>query len=246
MELLRISGKRLGYLALPDACERCFWLQSHLGWRLPFSIFAGIFSSIDSYTKKVTAAHYTLRRNVPDWLGIDGEPIQVPHHSRFQSILKRSGILLTGAPDELLRRFDGSLAILDYKTSRFTEHQDQLLPTYRTQLNAYALISHNIGLGQVSGLYLVYCEPLTGLDDEDIIPLIDEDGFKMRFQAKVFQIPIRLAALDPLFKRARRIYDIPEPPPPREGCKDCRLVERMMTVCRHNELEMLPKDGEGR
>jgi hypothetical protein len=44
---IRISGKDLGALALPDFCPRCFWIRRHAPQGLPFQVFPGIFSSID-------------------------------------------------------------------------------------------------------------------------------------------------------------------------------------------------------
>ena len=55
MTLLRISAKTLGELALPDFCQRYFWLKLHAK-QLPFQIFPGIFSLIDAYTKRVVHA----------------------------------------------------------------------------------------------------------------------------------------------------------------------------------------------
>jgi len=55
-EVLRISDKNLGALALPDFCPRCFWLKTKARNKLPFQIFTGIFSSIDAYTKRVVHA----------------------------------------------------------------------------------------------------------------------------------------------------------------------------------------------
>jgi len=228
MELLRISGKRLGYLAQQDACHRCFWIQSHLGWRLPWSFFPGVFSSLDSYTKRVTGVHAQIRQSLPKWLKLDGEPAAVPHHSQFRLIVKSSGLLLTGACDELIRRPDGSLVILDYKTSRFTSHQDELLPTYTAQLNAYSLIAEGLGMGPVSGLYLVYYEPLTGIQDESLLRLVDDDGFKMSFGAHVVPVPCQLTSLMALMKQARRIFDLTTPPPPQNGCKDCDRMAEMV------------------
>jgi len=230
MQPLRISGKRLGYLAQPEACERCFWLQARMGWRLPYSMFAGIFSSIDSYSKKATAAHYALRGSVPQWLGFEGTPIAVPHHSQFQSDVKSHGIVLSGAPDEIIRRSDGTLVIVDYKTSRATVHQDELMPTYTTQLNAYGLIAEAIGLGKVSGLYLVYYEPQTQLEHEPLLQLMDEDGFKMRFQAHVVQVPLQLMSVMTLLKKARRIYSHRSPPLGRTDCKECLRAAHMAAL----------------
>lgn len=41
---LRISAKNLGHLALPDACPRCFWIQTY--FKLPHQIYLGIFCSL--------------------------------------------------------------------------------------------------------------------------------------------------------------------------------------------------------
>ena len=45
-DIIRISAKNLGKLALPDHCPRCFWLQLRIGFKLPFQVFPGIFSSL--------------------------------------------------------------------------------------------------------------------------------------------------------------------------------------------------------
>jgi hypothetical protein len=54
----QISAKNLGSLALQDFCPRCFYLKLKLRFKLPFQIFPGIFSSIDSYSKKITWTYY--------------------------------------------------------------------------------------------------------------------------------------------------------------------------------------------
>ena len=44
----KVCAKTLG---MPSFCPRCFWLQMH--YKLPYQIFPGIFSNIDSYTKNL-------------------------------------------------------------------------------------------------------------------------------------------------------------------------------------------------
>lgn len=58
MPQIRMSAKNLGELKLDKFCERCFWIKLHCENRLPFQIFPGIFSSIDSYTKKITNVYF--------------------------------------------------------------------------------------------------------------------------------------------------------------------------------------------
>lgn len=52
--------------------------------------------------------------------------------------VEEHGLLLTGAPNAIFERADGTLVIADYKTSRHTPKLDRLFPVYQLQLNAYA------------------------------------------------------------------------------------------------------------
>lgn len=230
---LRISGKNLGQLALADFCPRCFWIRMKCGEKLPFQIFPGIFSSLDSYQKKVTNLHFTKHRFIPNWFdgfGKLGQPISVPHHSKFRIVDKKTNILLTGVPDEILRGTNGSLFIGDYKTARYTGNQDDLLPMYVTQLNSYAVIAERIGLGRVTGLGLIYYEPATDIGVSDIDSVTDDDGFSMRFVAKLLPIKLQPKSIPPLLRRVRNICDRPTAPAGREGCEDCERLEQLVEV----------------
>ncbi len=55
---------------------------------------------------------------VPPWFSEFGEfekPIPVPHWSKFSYYDEETGVLLTGVPDEILQKEDGSYFIIDYK-----------------------------------------------------------------------------------------------------------------------------------
>ena len=66
-EQLVIAAKTLGAVAMPDLCPRCFWIQMHVD-KLPFQIFPGIFSSIDSYGKKLVHGWFDRHGGSPPWL----------------------------------------------------------------------------------------------------------------------------------------------------------------------------------
>jgi hypothetical protein len=230
---LRISGKNLGQLALPNFCPRCFWLKMRTVDKLPWQIFPGIFSSIDSYTKKLTDLHFQQHRRIPMWFdefGNLGEPIAVPHHSVFRIVDGQTDILLTGVPDEMFRGPGGWLFISDNKTARFTGHQDELLPMYYVQLNAYAVIANRVGLGPVSGLGLIYHEPRTNIDGEDIDSVCNADGFSMRFVAKLFPVELHPQMIPPLLARVREICDLATAPMGRDGCEDCVRLGKLMDI----------------
>ena len=170
MSRMRISAKNLGLLALPDACERCFWMRAKLGWKSPWAIMPGIFSSIDAFSKRAILAYFEANGRFPPWIAgrwADARPLPTPHHSTFRRVDSKTGIILTGVPDLMIGLPNDRLAILDLKTARFSDHQDFLLPMYQTQLNGYALIAESLGMGTVEALGLVYCEPPAG----------DEGGF---------------------------------------------------------------------
>ena len=227
---MRISAKNLGILALPDCCERCFWMRAKLGWRAPWAIMPGIFSSIDAFSKRAILAYFERYHRFPPWIAgrwSDARPLPTPHHSAFRLTDPETGIVLTGVPDLLLGLPNDRLAILDLKTARFSDHQDELLPMYRIQLNGYALIAEGLGMGHVEALGLVYCEPPAGDGGGHLDACVGDRGFTMPFRATAVPVGLDRALIAPLLERAKRILDMKTPPEAREGCGECRMVREM-------------------
>ena len=144
---IKISAKDLGQVALYDFCPRCFWIKHRLRNKLPFQIFPGIFSSMDSYNKRIVHSWFDKHGSPPPWMKELGDLTgyrEPPHYSKFQFLDPSTGILLTGSPDGVFTHRDGSYLIVDYKTAKYTGTQDQLYPMYEVQLNDYALIGEII------------------------------------------------------------------------------------------------------
>lgn len=231
MTPISISAKTLGALALPNFCPRCFWLRQRLANKLPWQIFPGVFSSIDSYSKRITTAHFELHGCAPAWLRPFGdivELIEPPHWSKFSIFDSASGVTLRGVPDVLCRCANRTLAIIDNKTARYSEGQDALAPLYQVQLNAYAMIAEQLGFGSVAALGLVYFEP-PGRTDR-ITRTLAHDGFKMSFRAKPVEVLTNLEMVPPLLAMARGLHDLATPPRGRAGCQDCEQVAALMEV----------------
>lgn len=231
-ELLRVSGKDLGSLALGEHCPRCFWTQRLAPNGIPFQIFPGIFSSIDSFTKKVVHQWFDST-GAPEWLGSLG-PLagyqEPPHYSKFQVRHAATGVLLTGAPDAIFTKSDGSLVIADYKTAKFTDSQDALLPMYEVQLTAYAYIARAIGWPPVAAIALIYAEPMTDLLDAAPSNAARDHGFVMSFKATVKPLPLDLDRVEPLLERFRRVVELKTAPPGRAGCKDCVKLDGIVAL----------------
>jgi len=239
-DLIRISAKDLGAVALPSFCERCFWLRMKCRGKLPFQIFPGIFSSIDSYSKTVTAGYFRKHARLPRWFdgfGELGAPIKVPGWAKFNMIDGDSNILLTGMPDEILKHSRKGLWIGDYKTARLTNAQDELAPMYEIQLNCYALIAESIGLGSVYGLGLLYYEPITFLGEQNPDFMIHDDSFFLRFSPKLKPVEIDLNRIPPLFHTVRRICDNSQCPAGRVGCVDCSNLTGLLEATQQSSSQ---------
>lgn len=232
IEQIRISAKNLGELAMPDFCPRCFWIK--LNCKLPYQIFPGIFSSIDSYSKKITWNYYEKFGKLPDWFDEFGnfeKPVKAPSRSKFFIVDKTTNVKLTGTLDEIVQKKDGSYFIIDYKTARFTKTQDKLLPMYKVQLNTYALIAEHCGLKPVSGIGLTYYEPQTELTEANIDIALLDDGFNMPFSAHLLPVELNPEGIIlPLLKEVRKLADMKTPPNGVSGCEDCPKLNDILQL----------------
>lgn len=136
-------------------------------------------------------------------------------------------------PDEVLILKDGGYCILDYKTARYTGNQDNLMPTYEVQLNAYAFIAESIGLNPIVKLVLVYYEPANEIPSARVDELVKDDRFSMEFIAGIHGVELRQNALiPPLLARAKGIYDLATAPSGRLGCVDCAATDALFRSIR--------------
>jgi hypothetical protein len=231
-EPITISAKNLGGVAMPGFCPRCFWIQMRAGG-LPYQIFPGIFSSIDAYGKRLVHGWFDRHHRAPAWLAQLGNVKgyrNPPHFTKFSILDRATNVTLRGTPDGILVMRDDSHLIVDYKTAKFTTHQDELFPMYDVQLNAYAVIGELRGFAPVSGLALVYTEPVT----DDATAAKDthhtRSGFLMEFSAHIRPVDLDPGKIPPLLAKVREIVDRKRPPQSREGCKDCALLQNLFEV----------------
>jgi hypothetical protein len=231
---LRISAKTLGSVALPGFCPRCFWIQMHAEG-IPYQIFPGIFSSIDAYGKRLVHGRFDRHGGPPPWLAPLGDIkgyLPPPHFSKFNVVDDKTSIQLTGTPDGILLLADGSHLIVDYKTAKFTATQDELFPMYEAQLNAYAYIGERRGLAPVSGLALVYTEPVTDEKAAHTETNVTQQGFRMDFSAHLLLVKIIPELVPRLLRTARKVYDLPQAPERVPNCEDCELLDGLLKATR--------------
>jgi hypothetical protein len=228
----RISGKTLGEIALPTYCPRCMWIRLHVP-RLPYQVFPGIFSSIDSYTKRNISSQVVRRAAFPAWLAALGDvdtEVKGGHHTKFFIIDQQTNIQLTGSLDAAFRLKNGSHIIIDYKTSKFSKGQDALLPMYEAELNAYAVIGEQCHLSPVSRLALVYLEPVTSDEEAESVQNEREDGFIMGFHGHILPVTLNPGMIPLLLQETRRLFDLPSVPTGRPGCENCEHLDELLAI----------------
>lgn len=222
--LKTISVKNLASMALTDFCPRCFWIKSRIKFNSPWSIFPSIFSNIDSFSKQATGIHIASRQIPPSALMKFGQltnRMTVPHWSKFSYADPNSGIILRGAPDEIFRVNDNTLAIFDYKTARQPKEKDEMMPLYQAQLGGYRWLALKTGMGETSLTALIYYDPQTTPTTESLT----EDGFKMEFKAIIHRVETKLEDVECYLMEAKRISEMPVAPHGIKNCKDCEIVK---------------------
>jgi len=224
-----ISGRSLAGV-LEGFCPRCFWIQHKC--TLPYQMpFPGIFSVIDSFTKRTVHGFFDRHGRLPDWYPKIGRVVDyvknggLLHWSRYRITHPPTGIILTGSPDDVFKLRDGSYHIVDYKTARITQVQEELFETYKIQLNSYAYIAERIGFKPVSGLSLIYMEP-----DAARPPLRDRPA-ALGFIAAHRSVELRAdRIIPPLLEEVRKVLSRSTPPRGIAGCEDCEALRGLVDV----------------
>jgi len=222
--MIKISAKDLGAIAMPDFCPRCFWIKRNA--KIPWQIFPGIFSSIDSYSKKIVHHYFDTFGGPPAWMPEIADAVKylkAPHWSKYFRVHEETGITISGAVDDLFECDDKSRIIVDYKTSKYTENQDKLKPMYDIQLNAYAWIEEGFESVVRGDLPLVYCEPVTEPNNDKYL----QDGFNMSFTVKSVIIKKDFRQLFEVLKTAKSILS-GKIPHGSDGCKDCDSLNQII------------------
>ena len=225
---IQIGAKTLGELALDHYCPRCFWLKMDRKGHIPFDTFPSIFSVIDRFTKNAIHNYFDEQGAAPPCLSGMGKLVgyeKPPKSSWFRLYDEDTDITLTGEPDALFRCENDSFVIGDYKTAR--EHDDPLLPMYHVQLTCYALLAEYHDYKPISGIHLIYAEPLSSTDDVKADFTYQEDGIALGFRIKTKPLPLDTTIIPPLLKQVREIMSHDTCPPGTPGCRNCANVDAL-------------------
>jgi len=167
-----------------------------------------------------------LSYHLPKWMKQIGDIVgyePVPHWKKSLYEDQKSGITISGVPDDWFIRSDGSKAIIDWKTAKYSQNQDKLMPMYRVQIICYSIL-----IDKTADLYLVYMEPQTekGSAGNNII----DCGFRMEFSATVVPIENDKKKVREALSITREIFELQKPPVSVDGCKECSSLENIIEL----------------
>lgn len=217
-DVLSITPRNLGALALDGYCPRCLWYLLQLRFHPPFCHF-GAATFNDAQRSQEAVIGYFLEEEgcLPKEFAPFGDCVARADFPRHWSKLRtthKSGVVLYGAPDEIYTRKDDPLAVCDLKTAHFRGDADPFHPQYQIQVIGYGAIAEGLKLGTVTLGGLLYWEAQT----ESVIHACNLSIFAVRAVSRVpRQLPVLAAG------RAAAIISLedicPSETPVREYCR---------------------------
>jgi CRISPR/Cas system-associated exonuclease Cas4 (RecB family) len=158
-------------------CPRCFYIDNKLGLKrvpgYPFSIN----SAVDHLLKQEFDAHRVVGKAHPiqEEYGIDAIPAQHDEIDKWrhnftgvQYLHEPTGLLVTGAIDDLWISSKGEYMVVDYKATAkeeaVTELDKEWQDGYKRQMEVYQWLLRQNGLKVSNTGYFVYC---TGIMDRE-------------------------------------------------------------------------------
>lgn len=150
-------------------CPRCFYLNNRLGIRRPSGPPFNINTLVDRLLKKEFDVHRT-HGTVPPLLaqnGLDFVPFPNPQLDAWRENFKgvqvnhaASGLLFTGAVDDLWQNKAGEIIVVDYKATAKDGEVNldaEWQNAYRRQMEMYQWLVRGQGLTVSNTGYFVYC-----------------------------------------------------------------------------------------
>lgn len=218
-------------LQLFKECPRCFWLYKHKDIRRPRGYPYTLSIAVDQLLKE-EFDQYRERGEIPpiliDFKGLEdaklfGDQARLQKwRNNFEGLKYHDGNLdatLFGAVDDILEFPNGSLAVIDYKSSGAKEIM--VYDDYKMQMDIYTYLLERMGYKTAGKGYFVFYQ------------VEKNDGFKGRlpFRGEVREVNSDPSYVRDLFAEAVALARSDTPPKSHSDCEYC------LWAGRHKELE---------
>jgi hypothetical protein len=165
----------------------------------------------------------------------------------------KSGIYLYGEMDDLLKRADETLLVVDHKTAHPKGDKDPFRSQYEIQTIGYAHITEEINLGHVSSAALFYWD----VQHTEVVAnpgkFYHDGRLVAPFAPSVHEVEVDYSRLDQVLKEVKKVWMSKTPPEGREGCTDCKRFFALLAIqaeidetLRQVDQKMLAASGNDR
>lgn len=155
-------------------CPRCFYIDNRLGTARPPGFPFALNSAVDHLLKKEFDIHRSKGEKHPliEKYGVDARPVAHENLDIWRENFKgvqykepKTGLLITGAIDDLWINFAGEYIVVDYKSTSKDEKINELNKDwqdgYKRQMEVYQWLLRKNGLKVSDTGYFVYCNGRT-------------------------------------------------------------------------------------
>ena len=208
-------------LQLFKECPRCFWLYKHKDIRRPQGYPYTLSIAVDQLLKAEFDQYREKGEMHPSLVGYKGlekaklfsDQLQLQKwRNNFEGLKYHDEGLdatLFGAVDDVLEFSDGSLAVIDYKSSGAKEIS--VYDDYRMQMDIYTYILEQLGLKTAKKGYFVFYQ------------VQKNDGFRGRlpFRGEIREVDTDSSYVHDLFAQAVALARSDTPPKSHTDCEYC-------------------------
>lgn len=237
---LAVSVRNLGSIRLPKYCPRCLKVLTQVRFQPPFKFSGALFGDAERAQQAIIG--YLL-----DEYGCLPSPfspfcdckarIKYPKHWTKFRCMHDSGIELYGIPDEIFELEDGSLCVIDLKSSHFKGENDPFHLQYACQVTGYAYIAEGLGLGTVAKAGLMYFDVQGDAVSSDPADHYERGTLWLPMKVKPLELEIDYAIFEPLIKEFVDVVNSRDVPEGRAGCDECKKLDLLYALEKEAEVE---------
>jgi hypothetical protein len=241
---LTISARNAGQVELKKYCPRCCWYLLRIK-KMPFQFgMPGLMFYMEQVEKAFITAYLNKAESLPKHL----KPFSRCTGSvEFPSVMhhfhEETGVIVSARPDMILSNPDGSLTLIDLKTSKPDGGGKEFLPQYQIQVIGYSWVANAERIGNVTAAGLIYGDIQVDSFVRDPLKLQSGEGFNVPFALSSHDVPLDYKRLTRCLTEVNKVWNAERPPKGVVGCKDCKLLTRFVDFENNLQLTDLRLDA---
>jgi hypothetical protein len=156
---------------------------------------------------------------------------------------EETGVIVSARPDMILSNPDGSLTLIDLKTSKPDGGGKEFLPQYQIQVIGYSWVANAEKIGNVTAAGLIYGDIQVDSFVRDPLKLQSGEGFNVPFALSSHDVPLDYKRLTRCLTEVNKVWNAERPPKGVVGCRDCKLLTRFVDFENNLQLTDLRLDA---